>query len=81
MDDTKDNIPTPGTGTPPWVTVAQIVSITVLLVALLIAVVYLLKLTFVYVVIPIVAIIVKSWMEVNKVRKIEPISLKKKEDN
>lgn len=69
MANTKESIPTPGTGTPPWVTVAQIVSITVLLIALLIAVVYLLKLTFVYVVIPIIAIVVKSWIEVNKTVK------------
>ncbi|PIZ01211.1 hypothetical protein COY62_00020 [bacterium (Candidatus Howlettbacteria) CG_4_10_14_0_8_um_filter_40_9] len=69
MSEEKDSIPTPGTGTPSWVTIAEIVSITVLLVALLIAVVYLLKLTFVYAVIPIVAVVVKSWIEVNKTVK------------
>ena len=78
----SNGVQIPGTNTPKWITIAQIISITLLLIALIVAAAYLLKLVFIYMILPIGIIVIKSFMEILKIlQKQSAITIKKKEDN
>lgn len=77
----KSFVQIPGTNTPKWITITQIVSVTLILIVLIIAAAYLLKLVFVYLILPIGAIVIKSFMEIYKIlQKQSAITIKKKEE-
>ena len=50
----------PGTNVSPWITVAQIASVTFLLLAMIFAVMYLFHLVFAYIIIPIAVVVIRA---------------------
>ena len=50
----------PGTHVPIWITIAQIISVTLLLLALIFVAMYLFQLVFEYIIIPIMVVVIRA---------------------